>query len=86
MFITSSNNSTWSLKVGRYLKIGDQVTCWFLCDSGNSGTSGSGLTVETSFTIGSSSVNINFGTCGIWGSNGRQNVMGVYFYNLVLQL
>lgn len=43
VFHVSTNNSTWTTKQGFYIKIGRQVTLWGRCDSGNSGTAGSGL-------------------------------------------
>jgi len=43
VFHVSTNDSTWLTKQGFYIKIGRQVTLWGRCDSGNSGTSGSGL-------------------------------------------
>jgi len=80
VYHSSSNNSTWTQKQGRYVKIGDQVTCWFLCDSGNSGTSGSDLRVGTlPFTTGDGNANIPYGTCGIWGANGLSPQDGSVF-------
>jgi hypothetical protein len=46
VYHVSSNNSTWATKQGFYIKIGRQVTAWGRCDSGNSGTAGSALTLS----------------------------------------
>ena len=40
VYHSSSNNSSWSEKLGTYRKVGSIVHCWFECDGGNSGTSG----------------------------------------------
>ena len=46
VYHTSSNNSTWATKQGFYVKVGRLITAWGRCDSGNSGTSGSALTLS----------------------------------------
>ena len=67
VFHVSSNNSTWSVKAGTYRKIGSVVHCWFQCDSGNSGTAGSTLTINgLPFTPTTTPANVSF---GIWGAN-----------------
>lgn len=64
----SSNNSSWSTKKGYYRKVGSIVTCWWVCDGGNSGTSGSNLVLSgIPFNAASYSGAITF---GIWGNNG----------------
>ena len=64
---SSSNNSTWTQKNGRYIKVGGIVTCWFVCDAGNSGTAGSVLQVVG---IPFTPVSIPNGcSTGIWGTN-----------------
>ena len=35
----NGSSSTWSIKVGRYIKVGNQVTCWANFDGGGSGSS-----------------------------------------------
>jgi hypothetical protein len=39
----NGSSSTWTVKFGRYTKVGNLVTCWFNCDGGNSGTAGGAL-------------------------------------------
>jgi hypothetical protein len=39
----NGSSSTWSVKIGRYTKVGNLVTCWFNCDGGNTGTAGGAL-------------------------------------------
>jgi hypothetical protein len=41
----SGSSSTFTIKTGRYTKIGRFVYCSFLCDGGNSGTAGGALTL-----------------------------------------
>lgn len=68
----SGSSSTFTGKVGYYRKVGSLVTCWFTCDYGNTGTSGTALVLSgLPFTIGSFSMNPTWGT---WGGNGA----GVY--------
>lgn len=47
----TSSSSTFATKSGWYSKTGNFVTAWFYCDSGNSGTAGSILTI-TGFPAG----------------------------------
>ncbi len=69
VYHTSSNNSTWSLKNGTYLKIGGKVTCWIICDSGNSGTTGSQLIISgIPFALTAPAGNAVM--LGMWGANG----------------
>jgi len=65
--VSGSNNSTWTVKSGRYIKVGGLVTCWFVCDGGNSGTSGSDLQING---IPFTPVSIpNNCSTGVWGTN-----------------
>jgi len=41
--VNNGSTSTWATKTGYYTRVGNQVTMWFLCDSGNSGTAGTEL-------------------------------------------
>lgn len=41
--VNNGSASTWLTKTGYYTKIGNQVTMWYLCDNGNSGTAGTEL-------------------------------------------
>jgi len=78
--ISGSNNSTWASKSGRYIKVGGIVTCWFVCDAGNSGTAGTFLRVTgLPFTP----VTIPDGcSTGIWGTNSTTpQVTGNIFNN-----
>jgi hypothetical protein len=74
----SSSSSTWTTKIGYYRKIGKQVTIWFACDNGNSGTSGSTLVlVGIPFNVPSfASSAISY---GIWGANGLPTSTGNIF-------
>lgn len=66
----SGNNGTGSftVKIGSYVKIGRQVTCWFVCDGGSSNAGGSTQYVSgLPFTIGSIQNNTNLGTMGTNG-------------------
>lgn len=68
VYHVSTNNSSWALKAGYYTKVGRLVTAWFVCDSGNSGTSGSQIVVGgLPFALGSVS---GAQTWGIWATNG----------------
>ena len=40
-----SSSSTWTVKHGKYVKVGNLVTCWGYCDGGNSGSSGSSIRI-----------------------------------------
>jgi len=73
VYHSSSNNSTWTVKSGRYLKIGSQVTCWFYCDGGNSGTAGSQLVIS-GIPFALSGVP-NTATMGEWGANSTTPVL-----------
>jgi len=44
--VNNGSTSTWATKIGYYTKIGNQVTMWYLCDSGNSGTAGTELRIS----------------------------------------
>jgi len=46
VFHVSSDDSTWALKQGFYIKIGRHVNLWGRCDTGNSGTAGSALRIN----------------------------------------
>jgi hypothetical protein len=79
LYHSSTNNSTWSTKVGYYVKIGGIVHCWWLCDGGNSGTAGSVLKVS-GLPFATASTNLSYGVGGIWASNGATSV-GNHFIN-----
>jgi hypothetical protein len=68
-FHVSSNNPTFGSRSGFYVKIGGIVHCWFLCDSGNSGTAGSVLKIS-GLPFTAASTNLAYGTGGIWSTNG----------------
>lgn len=46
VFHVSSDDSTWAVKQGFYIKIGRHVNLWGRCDTGNSGTAGSTLRIN----------------------------------------
>lgn len=46
VFHVSSDDSTWAVKQGFYIKIGRHVNLWGRCDTGNSGTAGSALRIN----------------------------------------
>ena len=79
LFHTNSNNASWGSRVGYYVKIGGIVHCWWLCDGGNSGTAGSGLKVS-GLPFTTAATNLNYGTGGIWGTNGS-TLSGNHFIN-----
>jgi hypothetical protein len=74
-----SNNSTWSYKLGYYIKIGGILHCWWTNDGGNSGTAGSALKVS-GLPFTTASTNLTYGVGGIWGSNGA-TLTGNHFIN-----
>jgi hypothetical protein len=71
VYHTSSNNSTWTVKQGKYTKIGNVVYYWINCDGNNSGTAGSALvfTLPIAYATGSNwqqfgSINASTGMYG----------------------
>lgn len=74
VYHSSSNNSTWTQQNGYYRKVGSIVHCWFVCDGGNSGTSGTFLLVGgLPFTPTTLANNI---AVGIWGANNLTPLSG----------
>lgn len=55
VYHSSSNNSTWTVKQGKYIKVGNVVHYWINCDGNNSGTAGSDLlfTLPIAYASGS---------------------------------
>ena len=76
--INTGQTSTWAQKLGNYVKVGGMVTCWFVCDAGNSGTAGSGLQIQgLPFTPITLATNV---TAGIWAANSVTPNTGNVFY------
>ena len=69
-----SSSSTFSVRIGNYVKIGRLVLAHFYCDGGNTGTAGSNLVISgLPFTVdaGSGAVLIgNFASNGSGENNG----------------
>ena len=69
-----SSSSTFSVRIGNYVKIGRLVLAHFYCDGGNTGTAGSNLVISGlpfSVDAGSGAVNIgNFTANGSGENNG----------------
>ena len=63
----NGSTSTWTVKQGRYVKIGSKVTIWFCCDNGNSGTAGGALLLALPFT---GVTNLNNSQVGVFSHNG----------------
>ena len=76
----TSSTSTWTVRVGNYVKIGRLVLAHFYCDGGNTGTAGSQLVVSgLPFTVdaGSGAVNIGgFASNGTGENNGAVHQNG----------
>jgi len=62
-----SSSSTWTTKLGKYVKVGNLVTCWGYCDGGNSGSSGSSIRIY----------NLPFTNTQGWGAGS----VGTFIYN-----
>jgi len=68
VYHSSSNNSTWTVRQGRYRKVGSVVHYWLNCDGNNSGTGGSDLLFTLPMAYATSS---NWQQCGsVNASNG----------------
>jgi hypothetical protein len=75
----SGATSTWAVKNGRYVKIGQQVTCWLTNDGGNSGGGGGVLSIQSlPFPITNLVDNCQM---GIWGANSLSSSNGGILYN-----
>jgi hypothetical protein len=88
--VNGSATGTFTVKVGTYVKIGKQVTIWFRCDSGVSGTGGATQYVDgLPFTVGTYSDSSMVGTMGTNGPADREqqlltlsaNRAVLYIYN-----
>ena len=70
----TSSSSTWSVRIGNYVKIGRLVLAHFYCDGGNTGTAGSNLVISGlpfSVDAGSGAILIgNFVSNGSGENNG----------------
>jgi hypothetical protein len=75
----AGRTSSWSTKVGKYIKIGRQVTVWCMFDGGNSGATDTYSVVSgLPFTPGAGHGNQ---TSGIWGANNLSPTTGNMFVN-----
>ena len=74
VYHNSSNNSTWSTKSGKYIKIGNQVTAWGMCDGGNSGTSGSAIIATLPFSA--SGLNNSCGGYVVYNGSSHGDTLG----------
>ena len=74
VYHNSSNNSTWSTKSGKYIKIGNQVTAWGMCDGGNSGTSGS--TIIATLPFSASGLNNSCGGYVVYNGSSHGDTLG----------
>jgi hypothetical protein len=75
----AGRTSSWSTKVGKYIKIGRVVTVWCMFDGGNSGATDTYSVVSgLPFTPGAGHGNQ---TSGIWGANNLSPTTGNMFVN-----
>lgn len=73
----SGYTSSWSIKSGRYTKIGNTIHCWARFDGGSSG-SGTGDLVLTGLPFASKGSTGTWNHCGVVGlSGGVTGVVGV---------
>jgi hypothetical protein len=76
--VRAGGSSTWTVKNGYYRKVGSLVNAYFVCDSGNSGTSGSLTLYGLPFALGSVSGAVTF---GIWSANSLSVPTGGFIQN-----
>jgi hypothetical protein len=86
--VNSTATGTFTVKVGTYVKIGKQVTIWFRCDSGTSGTGGSTQYIDgLPFNVGTYSDSSMVGTMGTNGPTNRiQNLLTLTANRAVLYI
>jgi len=74
-----SSSSTWTVKNGKYVKVGNLVTCWGYCDGGNSGSSGSSIRIYN--LPFNSAHGFNAGCVGTFIYNGGGQTWGIQMNN-----
>jgi hypothetical protein len=86
--VNGSASGTFTTKVGTYVKIGKQVTIWFRCDTGNSGTGGATQYIDgLPFNVGTYSEASMVGTMGTNGPTNRiQNLLTLTANRAVLYI
>jgi len=71
----NGSSSTWTVRFGRYIKVGNLVTCWWNVDGGNSGTAGGALILSgLPFSMGTNSNFQNWGSVNT-NATGGQSIM-----------